>query len=503
MPKGRPACRINVSSVRRRAGQARAAGRAAPPAVTGTRGVAVIHVQGAGQTAAFSHAQADALFQRVSDYFIENSYGALTATFTVHGVFTLPQPMSYYGSDREYELIADGLSLALSALVDFTPYDDIVILHAGRGQESSNVDTDVWSQNQFDGYTLSGKSFDGVAIVPEEGTSFDALGVTCHEYGHQLGLPDIYDTYTGRSTAGAWELMDYPYTGSPYGANPPHLGAWTRFYLGWTPAAFASTGTVVLPAASVSADGVRRLFATGTETFFGEYRRRDPGATYDNAIPREGIAVWHVDESIVGNPAVMENNVVNVPSYNGGGHKGVDLVESGGTESQPSNPGKVWVNGEGVAPPATDLFAGGPSLMSLTGIAGVGSATASGELAFFQSAAGAPFIRGVSYPNPAGGGRAPRPGAPPGTVATVRLEFAGFVSSSSLGLDLFSFNGSRLRSVQGFNLRAEPISGDYEWVYEFDWDGRDEAGEEVAAGAYYYEARGNGHEVKGTLLLVR
>ena len=118
MPKGRPVCHVNRRALRARAARIRAQGLAAGPAVIGTRGVAVLHVQGAGQTARFNRAQAEALFQRVSDFFYENAYGVFTATFTVHGIYSLPHPMTYYGDDNEGILITDALAAAAAA--DFT-----------------------------------------------------------------------------------------------------------------------------------------------------------------------------------------------------------------------------------------------------------------------------------------------------------------------------------------------------------------------------------------------
>jgi immune inhibitor A len=75
-------------------------------------------------------------------------------------------------------------------------------------------------------------------IQPENG----GLGVFAHEYGHDLGLPDLYDT--SGNTGGAenstafWTLMSSGANvgrGGPNGIgdNPVDLGAWEKFTLGW------------------------------------------------------------------------------------------------------------------------------------------------------------------------------------------------------------------------------------------------------------------------------
>ena len=79
-------------------------------------------------------------------------------------------------------------------------------------------------------------------VQPENG----GLGVFAHEYGHDLGLPDLYDTSgnTGgaENTTAFWTLMSSGANigdGSPDGIGdaPTDLGAWERFQLGWLNAA--------------------------------------------------------------------------------------------------------------------------------------------------------------------------------------------------------------------------------------------------------------------------
>lgn len=75
-------------------------------------------------------------------------------------------------------------------------------------------------------------------IQPENG----GLGVFVHEYGHDLGLPDLYDT--SGNTGGAenstafWTLMSSGANigaGGPNGIgdNPVDLGVWEKLQLGW------------------------------------------------------------------------------------------------------------------------------------------------------------------------------------------------------------------------------------------------------------------------------
>ncbi|MFD3928452.1 immune inhibitor A domain-containing protein [Streptomyces sp. NPDC058614] len=70
-------------------------------------------------------------------------------------------------------------------------------------------------------------------IQPENG----GLGVFAHEYGHDLGLPDHYDTNGGENSTGFWTLMS---SGSWLGTGEEEIGnlpgdmtAWDKLQLGW------------------------------------------------------------------------------------------------------------------------------------------------------------------------------------------------------------------------------------------------------------------------------
>ncbi|MBD0736782.1 protease [Streptomyces sp. CBMA29] len=71
-------------------------------------------------------------------------------------------------------------------------------------------------------------------LQPENG----GLGVFAHEYGHDLGLPDEYDTtYVGESSVGFWSLMSsgsWMGTGkNSIGDLPDDMSAWDKLQLGW------------------------------------------------------------------------------------------------------------------------------------------------------------------------------------------------------------------------------------------------------------------------------
>ena len=132
--------------------------------------------------------------------------------------------------------------------------DTFQSVHSGEGQEAGGgvLGTDaIWSHSWYAFYTLQGiagpafNKLGGVqignsnywvgkyTIQPENG----GVGVFTHEFGHDLGLPDLYDTSGGENGTGFWTLMS---SGSwmgdgtvDIGSMSSHMGAWEKYELGW------------------------------------------------------------------------------------------------------------------------------------------------------------------------------------------------------------------------------------------------------------------------------
>ena len=134
--------------------------------------------------------------------------------------------------------------------------DHFQSVHAGMGEEVGGGvlgAAAIWSHRWYAFYGANGPDgtgphdFGGVqvgdsgywigdyTIEPENG----GVGVFAHEFGHDLGLPDLYDTSGGENSTGFWTLMSsgsYGNSGNPadgIGTKPIHMGAWEKFQLGW------------------------------------------------------------------------------------------------------------------------------------------------------------------------------------------------------------------------------------------------------------------------------
>ncbi len=156
-------------------------------------------------------------------------------------------------------LAADGIDL--SDYGDDQPFAYVIFVHAGSDWQSdvlrdSPNDVPTFFVSLGEAAPLAGGGRLGECSVIPETTSQDGyLGSIAaplyHEFGHALGLVDIYDTHTGLPQVGIWSLMDsgtnlaanigIPTPGHPdslaivpvVGLLPPSLGAWDKWFLGW------------------------------------------------------------------------------------------------------------------------------------------------------------------------------------------------------------------------------------------------------------------------------
>lgn len=269
-------------------------------------------------------------------FFNSQSGGGISLTsVTAPRVYKLANSMGYYGVSDDAEALVRDAVAAADYEIDFSKFQCVMVAHAGYGDETNPADggtRDIWSRYWYSGgynsiATGDGVSINGATIVPEleyEGVS--PLGIICHEFGHQLGLPDLYDTsYSTEGGIGRWSLMATgAYNGSPKGSKPALLDPWCRRRLGWIEYEKLSgalkdfsfeTGKVYQIAADAS--------NPSRDYFLLEKRGRAAG-TYDEGLPGEGLLIYHVNASPERENSLNPNNytpgLIWLMCANGGGH---------------------------------------------------------------------------------------------------------------------------------------------------------------------------------------
>ena len=174
-----------------------------------------------------------------------------------------------------------------------------------------------------DDYQSADQAADGSAILVSAGGAYGALleegnfsrtvGTMAHEFGHALGLPDLYDLLYANSAEdsagiGHWGLMGWGAHGWNGNDGPNPLSAWSREQLGWIG---RDNEQLLLPQQDLSGLEITDMEQGGLavkvplqtsileggfyheEYLLLEYRSQT-GSFYNRHLPGEGLLVWHV-----------------------------------------------------------------------------------------------------------------------------------------------------------------------------------------------------------------
>jgi len=294
--------------------------------------------------------------------------------------YRLAYPMAHYGAPDstlagKVEMLirffhdsfnlADSLSLHGDAQIyglDFSQYDCFVIFHAGSDLQSDLGEYgDPTPGDLFTGFIVLSNSVvddtlrsdtvwvnDGTfpitegIFMPETRSQDNQVGALnaefAHEFGHQLGLVDLYDTENFMTQVGDFSLMDNNFADVGVdvgygiyvsGVLPAYPDAWSKAYLGFIqPEEIREQKDIRLFASEMFVDDVQliKVPINLEEYFLIENRQVDldgdhtsglladsvtsvilgpvdtlelrPNREYDFLLPGSGILIWHVDEGV-------------------------------------------------------------------------------------------------------------------------------------------------------------------------------------------------------------
>jgi M6 family metalloprotease-like protein len=168
------------------------------------------------------------------------------------------------------------------------------------------------------------------------GPGDNANGTYIHEFGHTLGLADLYEFSscgnpigTGLGVYSLMSLGNYlplnPATAQ--GTRPGNLDPWSRQFLGFEhPTVVTTAGHYTLPPLS-QGGGVFKIWKNGqpgTEYFLVENRIHEGS---DQFLPAEGLLIYHVDDSMIDNCRDCDNLSCSDPPSP---HGRVEVVQADG-----------------------------------------------------------------------------------------------------------------------------------------------------------------------------
>lgn len=260
------------------------------------------------------------------DLYIENSYGQFMPNSTIIGWFTAAEDYQNYGdgAPNGYSMVKQMIGQAIDEAeaqgVDWSVYDNdgdgyvdaLNVLHAGQGAEEGNSSY-VWSHKWNLGNEArfyDGVVIDNYTINPEKQAAGNGanpgmvhIGVLSHEFGHALGLPDLYDTDYTSSGIGTWGLM----SGGSWGGNgsspwyPAHFCAWAKYTLGWVTPIVVTEGTLTVDLPNVEENPIiYRMNGTGSGNEYFLFENRQ-AIGFDQTIKNTGLLIWHIDDAVGSN----------------------------------------------------------------------------------------------------------------------------------------------------------------------------------------------------------
>lgn len=319
----------------------------------------------------------------MTNFYKELSNGKLLLTGEVKGYLRAPQPYAFYtdgksGTGRNFPnntpgLLRDALDLfcATDNLKRFDTdgdgvVDGIFLIHAGGGAEAepdrSKRPHMIWSHKWTLPKPFVNRNIKVFAYStePEDGR----LGVFAHEFGHVLGLPDLYDTSYRSEGVGTWCLMSGGSWGGA-GKRPTRMSCWCLSKLGWIKPRVTGDGNYVLASLADQPNDCLRvpIGARNSPEYFLFENRQKRGR--DAALPTSGLALWHIDERQSGNTNPLAYKVGLVQAD---GKRDLEMNRNGGDAGDlfPGKTGRTTVSDR--TNPSTRDNAGNPSGIAISAI---------------------------------------------------------------------------------------------------------------------------------------
>ncbi len=253
----------------------------------------------------------------MTEFYLENSYGNFFIKGFVVGWYRMPETYAYYVDGQKgfgdypqnAQRMAEDAILAADTDVDYSLFDSdgngwcdgVFVVHAGPGYEATGNVNQVHSHAWSTSYTMhmDGINVSSYTMEPEEsgGSGLTTMGVYAHEYGHFLGLPDLYDIDYSSSGVGDWSLM----SGGSWnygGRYPSFLDIWCKKEVGFLTLTNITTNMQDVAISDVYYEPVAyRLWKdgiVGAQYFL--IGNRSEGIN-DKGLPAEGLVICHVDEN--------------------------------------------------------------------------------------------------------------------------------------------------------------------------------------------------------------
>ncbi len=239
------------------------------------------------------------------DYYLEQSYGHLKIEGKAFEYIEVSKKRGDYATGERSALLVEAMDKLLArdgkdALKDF---DGVFFVYAGTRYQSPRGSL-YWPHRAS--FRHGGKSwpyFICEELAPRS-ENMGNISVFCHEFGHMLGLPDLYarPERPGEEGVGVWCAM----ANQVGNGRPQQFCAWSKEKLAWVkPTVIDPTVKQKLILSPIE-DSPKECFKVPLRPDASEYllleNRHKKG--FDTSLPADGLLIWRV----VGNRPILEES---------------------------------------------------------------------------------------------------------------------------------------------------------------------------------------------------
>ena len=283
-----------------------------PWIVTGVQKLVVVCVEFSDVLHSTDALTIESRLGNMAEYFDNISFGNIALDITFYGDRweRLNNTMEYYGQDADgrhdahgWNFIVDSIT-AWNKLVNFSDYDCVLVIHAGEDQSSYPERTELlWRQNYCN---LGRTSKRTVRVYSEEyrfwgmayDSEFEEWGLMAHEFGHSIGLPDLYIENKSLAFDSLSLMARGDRNGIPEGTCPGPLDGFCMYLLGWLNPMIvtlnSTEGIVKMKPLGNSSATLLRIPISESEYYLIEVREKSGNDQY--TVSSTSVIVYIIDE---------------------------------------------------------------------------------------------------------------------------------------------------------------------------------------------------------------
>lgn len=218
---------------------------------------------------------------------------------------------------RAISYVRDEIPLSLDLDSDNDGYVDNIcfIIKGGTTEWNTLLWPHKWSLSS-ELVLIHGKFVYNYNLQLSEHIESHGVGVLCHEFGHTLGLPDLYHGYSDPNTGRKWEPVGEWDIMAANGYYPQQMSCYMKYkYLNWVDGIPTITRSGRYSLAPItSSPQCYKIGITGSSEFlYLEYRKKTQ--QYDRSIPNSGLLIYRINPSLEGNFNAVECGGINDEVY--------------------------------------------------------------------------------------------------------------------------------------------------------------------------------------------